>query len=83
MQSTQDWPSLEQLQGLGWNALQEQLAANQTHLIELLKQQSDQILSKVYNDQMHTFDYLINGIIQHDIYHLGQIGLVMSMLKHP
>lgn len=80
MQSAQDWPSLEQLQALGWNTLQQELISNQTRLIELLSQQSDEVLAIPYNDQGHTFEYLINGIIQHDLYHLGQIGLVISML---
>ncbi len=82
MQSSQDWPSMQQLQILGWHALQQQLADNQNRLIELLRQQSDEVLAIPYNEQGHTFDYLINGIIQHDLYHLGQMGLVISMLKH-
>ncbi len=82
MQSSQDWPSMQQLQILGWDALQQQLADNQNRLIELLRQQSDEVLAIPYNEQGHTFDYLINGIIQHDLYHLGQMGLVISMLKH-
>ncbi len=82
MQSSQDWPSMQQLQALGWDALQQQLADNQARLIELLAEQSDEILAIPYNEQGHTFDYLLNGIIQHDLYHLGQIGLVISMLKH-
>lgn len=81
MQSSQDWPSVQQLQVLGWDALLQQLADNQARLIELLTQQSDEVLAIPYNEQGHTFDYLINGIIQHDLYHLGQIGLVISMLK--
>ncbi|OZI07998.1 hypothetical protein BWI93_11625 [Siphonobacter sp. BAB-5385] len=82
MQGSQDWPSLEQLRVSGWKALQEQLVSNQTRLIALLKHQPQGVLSTHYNEQGHTFEYLINGIIQHDLYHLGQIGLVISMLKH-
>ncbi len=42
--------------------------------------QSDSILEDPVPGRNHNFRFLIEGMIQHDIYHLGQIGL-MAKLK--
>jgi len=67
------------LQEKGWDDLISQLEASQQKLIGLLDKQTDDFLDTFYREN-DTYDYLVSGIIQHDSYHLGQIGLVQKML---
>jgi hypothetical protein len=41
---------------------------------------NDNFLESEYKEG-RSFDYIVEGIIHHDIYHLGQIGLVISLLN--
>jgi uncharacterized damage-inducible protein DinB len=70
----------EELKAKGWSALKKELAETQTVLIDLLKTETDPFLNKEYQPG-YSFDFLIEGTIQHDYYHLGQIGLILKMLS--
>ena len=78
--SAEDWPSQKDLQKKAWEKILSELADNQRELLELLSAETDELLAKTYDDK-HNFRFLIEGIIEHDIYHTGQIGLLESWLK--
>jgi|GEM_PF-90928 len=80
LNSVEDWPSQKDLREKGWEKILEELAASQRELLELLSAASDDLLDRKYKDK-HDFRFLIEGVIQHDIYHTGQIGLLQSWLK--
>jgi uncharacterized damage-inducible protein DinB len=50
----------------------------QTHerIIKLLKNKEDSFLEEKVDFRKYNFRFLLNGIIQHDIYHLGQIAYI-------
>jgi len=72
--------SLQALRDKGWNTLVSELGHSQKVLLEKLSHFRDRDLLREYKPG-YTFDYLIVGVIQHDIYHLGQIGLVKRILS--
>jgi uncharacterized damage-inducible protein DinB len=76
----QNFLSPESLKRKGWGKLVDEFNKSQKELINLLETGNDDFLDNKYLD--NNFDYLIEGIIHHDIYHLGQIGLVISILKN-
>lgn len=41
---------------------------------------NDEDLAKIYTNNNHTYYEHIHGIIQHDVYHLGQIVILKKML---
>ena len=45
-------------------------------IIEILKQRDDAFLKDIVDYREYNFRFLLNGIIQHHIYHLGQIAYV-------
>lgn len=83
--SEDDWPDLEQLKEKGWEAIHSDYVASVDSLIRLLEEKEDDFLDTKYQDPEfdgefpHSFS--INGILQHDLYHLGQLGLVIKMLR--
>ena len=80
LNSAEDWPSQKDLQAKGWEKILAELADNQRELLELLGAGTDELLSRPY-DGKHDFRFLIEGIIQHDLYHTGQIGQLEAWLK--
>lgn len=68
-----DWPPVE---GLSWAELVQELETSQTQLLQLLSQQEDAWLQQTVDGKKYSFLVLVEGIIQHDVYHLGQINLL-------
>ncbi|MBN8577179.1 MAG: DinB family protein [Cytophagales bacterium] len=80
MKSEDNWSTAERLLALGWPAIQELLHTSQQQLVELLEQQTDDLLELPYSEKA-TYRQLINGIIQHDLYHLGQVAYLKSIFS--
>lgn len=80
MESEDNWQPLEKLKKEGWDNLKTRLEESQQTLVSLMEKQEDSLLEKNYTAKA-TFQKIIVGIIQHDIYHTGQIAYVKSLKK--
>lgn len=60
-----------------WPAALEAFDRQHTALLSLLSDQKDEFLETEYRDG-RTMEWLVEGVIQHDLYHLGQIALLGS-----
>jgi len=49
-------------------------------IIELLETKDDEFLSSEVPYREYNFRFLLHGIIQHDIYHIGQIAYLKKLL---
>ena len=68
-----------------WRDALDKLVTSQRDLIEVIKKFPEEKLDDPVPEGEHkyTFYTLIHGIIQHDIYHLGQIAYInKSFMKH-
>lgn len=72
---------VETLGQKGWINLVAEFKQTHETLITLLNERNDDFLQEKFSAGKN-FDYQIEGLIHHDIYHLGQIGLVISLLKN-
>ena len=50
-------------------------------IIDLLKKKEDSFRQEKVDYRKYDFQFLINGLIQHNIYHLGQIAYLNKMLS--
>ena len=71
---------LDELKCRGWQWLLSEWEQTNESLIQNLNDKQDDILKTDYVPG-YSFEYLIEGIIQHEAYHLGQIGLVWKMVN--
>lgn len=71
---------LPELKSMGWAEIFRQLRETQSGLLKLLDGEDDSFLMNEYQPG-YSFGFLIEGTIHHDAYHLGQIGLVLKILK--
>lgn len=81
MNSPDDWKDNMELQKMGWANLKNLLYESTATLINALQNQDDSYLETMFADTDYNFHYIIEGIIQHDLYHLGQIGVTIKLLN--
>jgi len=77
-----NFPPLASLQAKGWDTIKNEFIRSHHELLETLGRQTDDFLGREYHPG-HSYDYLIDGIIQHNAYHLGQVVLILKMLRQP
>jgi uncharacterized damage-inducible protein DinB len=64
-----------------WKRGLEELKIIHTKIITLLNQKADDnFLSETVLTRKFNFRFMLNGLVQHNIYHLGQIAYVRKML---
>jgi hypothetical protein len=64
-----------------WQAGLDLLHASTQDIIKLLIEKTDEILEKKVENREYNFEFLLNGLIQHNIYHLGQIASLAKILS--
>ena len=80
-----NWLPNEALKTKGWAQIKKEYDNTLNELIALLQDKDDAFLSKIYYDTDFKGDYpysfLINGMLHHDVYHLGQLGMIIKLLN--
>jgi uncharacterized damage-inducible protein DinB len=78
MKSPDNWPALLSLKEKGWPMIWALFQQSQIELVNQILCTSIESLHQGFKSGL-TLLQLLEGIIQHDIYHLGQIGMVKKM----
>jgi uncharacterized damage-inducible protein DinB len=81
MNAPDDWKNDTELREIGWTNLKNSLYHSRSELIDLIIHQDDTYLQTRFLDTEYNFHYLIEGIIHHDLYHLGQIGVTIKLVN--
>jgi len=76
MNSEADWAPDEIIQKTSIEDIKRKLQISQIELIQCLDLKADDWLMEMVPNKTYNFAFLINGIIQHDIYHIGQSYLL-------
>ena len=81
----ENWLTNEKLKAKGWDKIKSEYDNSLSELIDLLKEKNDEFLREEYYDTdfkgNYEYRFLINGMLHHDIYHLGQLGIIIKLLK--
>ena len=78
---TFNWKRFDKNEKTVWKNLLKRLDKNQKKIISFLGKKNDEFLTSKVPGKRRNTEFLIEGIIQHDIYHLGQIALLNRVLK--
>ena len=77
--------SLTEASEENWNKVKADYQDSLAEIIDLLRDKDDAFLQQQYFDtdfkSLYPFRYLIHGMLHHDIYHLGQLGIIIKYLK--
>ena len=75
--STADWPK-----PVDWNATRKEFEICHLNLVGAIKNFPVEQWHTKVPGRNYSFIYLINGIVEHDYYHYGQIGSVIAAIKN-
>jgi uncharacterized damage-inducible protein DinB len=78
---THDWRELDHNNKRLWPEGLQRLKETQKELLKIVKAQTDELLDQNVEERKYNFRKLLNGILQHDIYHLGQIAYIKKLLE--
>jgi uncharacterized damage-inducible protein DinB len=77
-----DWRELDHTDESLWKKGLERLHQVHSELVEVIQQQKDDLLPLRVPERNYDYRKLLNGILQHDIYHLGQMAYINKLLKN-
>lgn len=81
MESPENWKDNELLKQQGWEQLKKAFYDSAEELTHLMEKRDDAFLDEMYNGNGHDWRGLFEGLIQHDIYHLGQIAITIKLME--
>jgi len=76
-----DWRELDHSDKSLWQQGLQRFTKLHNELIDVIQRQKDDILSEIVGDRKYDFRKLLNGIVQHDVYHIGQIAYIKKMFQ--
>ena len=71
-----NWSPTHSLSDTEWQRIQRDLDQSQRRLLVSLDQLEDKKLAEPVDHRSYDYYVLLHGIIQHDLYHIGQIKLL-------
>ena len=74
--SINDWPATS-----NWSDVKQEFDTLHHHLIKAIKSFPLQKWSETVPLRSYSFTYLLNGILQHDYYHYGQIASLLAAIE--
>lgn len=75
-----NWVPLDKLKARGWKKLLADFETSQEELLSLLQSAKPSFFKEEYSPG-NSWEYVTEGIAQHDVYHLGQLALVKKMIR--
>lgn len=81
-EQTFDWRLLAKKKKNALEVMHHTFDTSQQDLLQQLNRQDDGILRKEVPGKPYSFHYLLQGVVHHDLYHLGQIVYIQRMLTN-
>jgi uncharacterized damage-inducible protein DinB len=72
----EDWPSVEDTSDDAWSSTLDELRRNHEALRAAIRQLDETRLDEIVPETQYSIYFLLHGVIQHDLYHAGQIALL-------
>lgn len=76
-----DWPALREDSEAAWIAARDRLFRNAEKLAKAIEHFDDARLQATVPGRSYDFYYLFHGIVQHSLYHAGQIAMLKKALS--
>lgn len=76
----EDFPTVSETSEAAWENTLEELKTSHEKLVKTIKNLNDAQLDETVKGYDHSKYFLLHGLIQHLVYHAGQIALIKKML---
>ena len=77
----EDWPAVGNTSDEAWQATLEKLRSNHQALRTALRGLDETRLDEIVPGTQYSIYFLLQGVIQHDLYHAGQIALLKKAVS--
>ena len=78
---TFNWKRIDKNEKTAWKSLLKKMDENQDEILKVLNNSEDELLVMKVRQRKFKVKYLLEGVIQHDIYHIGQIAALNKTLQ--
>jgi uncharacterized damage-inducible protein DinB len=75
----EDWPPVPDTSDAAWRQAMENLAQSNQKLRQSISQLSDRNLEEIVPGKGYSNYFLLHGVIQHDLYHAGQLTILKKL----
>jgi uncharacterized damage-inducible protein DinB len=72
----EDWPRVEDTSDEAWKNTLDEVRRNHEALRQAIRGLDEARLAEIVPGTIYSFYFLLHGVIQHDLYHAGQIALL-------
>jgi hypothetical protein len=76
-----DWRHINGLSDLEWQSLQDDLHRSQELLLQQIAKMDEVKLTSTVDGRKYNFRFMLQGIAQHTVYHLGQISIIKKLVS--
>ncbi|MFQ5603833.1 MAG: DinB family protein [bacterium] len=76
----EDWPQVGEVSDSAWQLTLATLKKTQSRLVETVTRLNDSQLDETVPAHDYSIYVLLHGVVQHDLYHAGQIALLKKHL---
>lgn len=76
-----DWPALRDDSAAAWMVAQDQMFQNAGKLAQAIERFDDAKLQDTVPGRQYDFYHLFHGIVQHSLYHGGQIAMLKKAMS--
>jgi uncharacterized damage-inducible protein DinB len=80
--STEDWPPADDVSEAAWDQAKAALDRGHRALVETIARVSESRLDVPVFEGMSTVYVTLHGVIQHDLYHAGQIAMLKKAVQN-
>src|SRR4030095_7099453 len=75
----EDWPAVEDTSDAAWKTTLEELRRNHEALRAAIRELDESRLEEIVPGTEYSIYFLLHGVIQHDLYHAGQIAMLKKL----
>jgi uncharacterized damage-inducible protein DinB len=72
----QDWPPVQETTEAAWHKAMDDLYRGHRALREAIARSGERRLAEIVPGKEHSVYHMLHGVIQHDLYHAGQIAVL-------
>jgi uncharacterized damage-inducible protein DinB len=75
----QNWPAITDTSEAAWQQTLHDLGQSRQHLMQAISRLSEDRLGEAVGGKGYTIYVMLHGVIQHDLYHAGQIAILKKV----
>jgi uncharacterized damage-inducible protein DinB len=75
----QDWPPVQDISEAAWRKVIDDLERGHRSLREAIARSGEMQLAEMVPGKEHSVYHMLQGVIQHDLYHAGQIAVLKKV----